>query len=157
MSKAEISLEIAELHDRLMNAKTHSNRILMIREFKENIVSGESGKYITLPISGKLILAVKRGDGKITCWYCGRPLDNSLSRVRGCGPICIERYGPIPGREAVERQITVIYKGYVNECRKAGTKYLGVHKWLATLPDEEFAARWKKIVEEFDPRTREAQ
>ena len=157
MTKVEVPLEIAELSDRLMNAKTESNRILMIREFKESVIPGAAGTYITLPITGKLILAVKRGDGKITCWYCGRPLDNSLSRVRGCGPICIDRYGPIPGREAIERQITVIYKEYVNECRKAGIKHLGVHKWLATLEDAEFSARWKKIVEEFDPRTRGTQ
>jgi hypothetical protein len=42
------------------------------------------------------------GNGVTTCYYCNRPLTDELSHARGCGPECVVRYGPCPGKEWVE-------------------------------------------------------
>ena len=39
-----------------------------------------------------------KGDGKVTYLYCGRRLTDDLSRLRGCGPVCLLKYGAIAGR-----------------------------------------------------------
>lgn len=148
----EVPVEIVELHDALVKAPSDHHAGLIVREFKENINPGSEGKFISI-IPGRMICQNHKGDGIITCWYCGRPLDNSLSRLRGCGPICIQKYGPIPGREKVEIQVTNMYLGYVSEQRKSSKKHLGIRKWLDTLPDDEFSKYWKKFVESVDPKT----
>jgi hypothetical protein len=149
----QLPIELVDLHDALVKVPSQQHVFLIVREFKENVKLGSEGKYIAI-MQGKLLYQNHRGDGKVTCWYCGRPLDNSLSRVRGCGPICLGKYGPIPGREKVEIQITNMYLGYVAEQRKLGKKHLGIRKWLDVLPDNEFSQYWKKFVESVDPKTR---
>ncbi len=150
----QLPTEIVELHDALVNAPSSYHVSLIIREFKENVKPGSEGKYICMSLKGKLLFQSHKGDGKVTCWYCGRSLDNSLSRIRGCGPICIQKYGAIPGREQIEIQLTNMYLDYVTEQKKGGKKHLGIRKWLDTLPDNEFSTYWKKFVENVDPFTR---
>ncbi len=149
----DVPIELVDLNDALVKAPSQQHVSLILREFRENVKVGSDGRYVTI-LPGKLLYQSHKGDGKVTCWYCGRPLDNSLSRIRGCGPICIQKYGPIPGREHVEIQITNMYLGYVAEQKKLGKKHLGIRKWLDILPDDEFSQYWKKFVEEVDPKTR---
>ena len=51
-----------------------------------------------------------KGDGYITCYYCGRQLTNTESRILGCGPICHEKYGDVPGRST---DTEIIYQEYL--------------------------------------------
>jgi hypothetical protein len=47
-----------------------------------------------------------KGDGIITCYWCGRTLTNGESRIRGVGPICLGRYGGMPGRSSLDEMRT---------------------------------------------------
>jgi hypothetical protein len=150
----QVPIEIVKLHDAIRLAPSDQHKIHIISEYAKSPQNGTAGQFLTIMPSHKVLLKLHKGDGKINCWYCGHPLDNSLSRVRGCGPICIQKYGSIPGREKVEVQITNIYLEYVKEQRVSGKKHLGIRKWLDTLPDDKFTHYWKKFVEDVDPVTR---
>lgn len=149
----QVPIELVELHDAIKNSPSQQHIGILLHEFKHSINLGSDGRYIAA-IPGKLIWRNHKGDGKITCWYCGKLLDNSLSRIRGAGPVCIRNHGPIPGREHVEIQITKMYLGYVTEQKRVGKKHLGIRKWLDTLQDDDFSKYWKKFVESVDPVTR---
>lgn len=101
-------------------------------------------------IKGRKLIAHK-GDGIITCWWCGRTLDNSLSRIRGVGPICIGEYGPMPGRDHIEDSLAYLYEFYRSQCKSQKKRPLGIKRWISELSDDEFKAYWKKYVEEVDP------
>jgi len=101
-------------------------------------------------IKGRRLKAHK-GDGIITCWWCGRLLDNSLSRIRGVGPICIGEYGPMPGRDHIEDSLAYLYEFYRSQCKSQKKRPLGIKRWISELPDDEFKRYWKQYVEEVDP------
>ena len=143
----EIPIELVELHDALV--KNTEPRAKIFGAFNRKVEQGLSGNYLTLAIKGREIFRVKpKGDGIVTCYWCGRTLDNSLSRIRGVGPICIERHGSMPGREHIESGIASLYQSY-----RAGVKKpMGIKKWLDSLPADEFSEFWKKFVEQVDPK-----
>lgn len=101
-------------------------------------------------LKGRKIIA-HRGDGIITCWWCGRTLENSLSRIRGVGPICIGEYGPMPGRDHIEDQLSGIYQLYRVQCKAQKKRPLGIKRWLAELSDDEFKKYWQSFAEQVDP------
>ena len=69
-----------------------------------------------------------KGDGIITCYYCGRTLDNSLSQARGIGPICIKEYGPMEGREWIEG-----FADDYNDYREDERTVLSFMRWLEEI------------------------
>jgi len=101
-------------------------------------------------LKGRKLVAHK-GDGIITCWWCGRTLENSLSRIRGVGPICIGEYGPMPGREEIEDNLADLYEFYRSKCKAVKQRPLGIKSWLKSLQDDEFSKYWLHLVEKLDP------
>jgi len=144
----QIAQEIVDLHDALVAGKSRS---VAFEEFSRKVEQGLSGNYMTLKIKGREIFRVKpKGDGIITCYWCGRTLDNSLSRIRGVGPICIENHGSMPGREHIESGLSELYQNYRQGVKKG--RPVGIKKWLESLPPDEFTEFWQKFIDQVDPK-----
>lgn len=72
------------------------------------------------------------GDGLVTCYYCGKPLTDQLSRARGCGPECVARYGPLAGRAWIE-EFAKRFASYQRKQAKMGAPGLDFDAWIDPL------------------------
>jgi hypothetical protein len=77
-----------------------------------------------------------KGDGVTTCYFCGRLLTDELSFARGVGPECIERWGPMPGREWVEQYVKE-FKAYQALQKRKNKPIKAFEKWLDGRKDKE--------------------
>jgi hypothetical protein len=138
----EVPISLVNLHDALVKAPSEQHKALILHDFKTS--RWQNNQYLALKTQGRPLSVIHKpkGDGLVRCYWCGKKLDNSLSRIRGVGPICIETHGCMPGREQIESGLAQIYLDYRATCKKP----LGIRKWLETLSDSEFKKYWNKYI-----------
>ena len=107
----------------------------IIKGFKNKISPKEILTYIQEHVNEQAFLKTwfitgfkPKGDGYITCYYCGRSLTNTQSRILGCGPICHDRYGDVPGRST---DTEIIYNEYLSRVRKTGKKIMSFKQYFS--------------------------
>jgi hypothetical protein len=70
-----------------------------------------------------------KGDGIVTCYYCGKDLTDPMSQARGCDPECIKNYGPLGGREWMEEYA----KAFAHYCNLSGAKPMSFIEWYQLI------------------------
>jgi hypothetical protein len=130
----------------------HDSRMMQRGGYVDDIFRGLNPEdcYLVIGKPGKKLIIPRTpmGDGIVTCYWCGRQLDNSLSQLRGVGPICVEKSGPMPGRENIEDQLAGIYNEYRADMKAAGKKPKGLNAWLNGLEDAVLKEHFKQLIKE---------
>lgn len=115
MALIELSGEMKLINDLIVAQKYLKESI--IKGFDHILTPAEIAEFVYNQVDKRVFLKTwlitgfrPKGDGYITCYYCGRPLTNTDSRILGCGPICHERYGDVPGRS---KDTEIIYQEYL--------------------------------------------
>jgi len=84
------------------------------------------------------------GDAWVRCYHCGKLLTDGLSRLRGCGPICLGKYGEVPGRNL--KDVKGLYRAYLRYAELTGFKPMSILQWI---PKEDFTRKqWDRIQEQ---------
>jgi hypothetical protein len=84
------------------------------------------------------------GDAWVQCYHCGKLLTDGLSRLRGCGPVCLEKHGEVPGRNI--KDVKGLYRAYLRYADVTGFKPLSILQWI---PKEDFTKKqWECIQEQ---------
>ena len=94
MKYIKLDKSVIYVHDKLMEMKKAGKQIN--KDIIKKLIM-DSSTVRKMPGNIYLILGVikPKGDGIVTCYWCGRKLLTKQSRIDGVGPICIEKYGAI--------------------------------------------------------------
>lgn len=71
-----------------------------------------------------------KGDGKTTCYFCGKMLTDELSFARGVGPECAKTRGSMPTKEWIE-EYAKAFKKYQFTQKRKNLPIASFHKWLS--------------------------